>query len=152
MCIFTDTSRLRALQNGLLAYAAKYQWRLEAWAVFPNHYHFIGHSPANVEGAESLRIFLNHFHGRSSAWVNRKDGITGRKVWHNYWDSQLTFRSSYLTRLSYVHRNAVHHGLVSVPDQYRWCSASWFQRNSSPAMVRTLYAMKTDRVHVADDF
>ena len=35
---FKDGGRLAILHEGLLKYAQKYGWRLEAWAVFPNHY------------------------------------------------------------------------------------------------------------------
>jgi putative transposase len=42
---FSTPQRLSVLQRGLLGLAQDYQWRLEAWAIFSNHYHFIGHSP-----------------------------------------------------------------------------------------------------------
>ena len=42
---FSGAKRLSVLQRGLLKSAAKYSWRLEAWAVFSNHYHFVGQSP-----------------------------------------------------------------------------------------------------------
>ena len=80
---FTDGERLRGLHVGLLNYAAKYGWRLDAWSVFPNHYHFVGHSPEHAADAASLAAFLKHFHGRASAWLNKLDGTPGRKVWHN---------------------------------------------------------------------
>ena len=43
-------------QEQLLAVAAEFGWRLEAWAVLSNHYHFVGHSPVrSTEAARSLR-------------------------------------------------------------------------------------------------
>ena len=47
---------------------------------------------------------------------------------------------------------AVKHGLVPVANQYRWCSAAWFERTASPAQVKTIYRFKIDRVQVDDDF
>jgi hypothetical protein len=35
---------------------------------------------------------------------------------------------------------------------YRWCSASWFERNASRAFVNTVKSFKIDRVQVPDDF
>ena len=64
----------------------------------------------------------------------------------------MTFEKSYLARLNYVHQNPVKHGLVPVATQYRWCSASWFERTAAPAQVRTVYRFKTDKVRVLDDF
>src|SRR5262245_7507891 len=36
--LFADPGKLTSLQNCLLSVAKKYQWQLEAWAVFSNHY------------------------------------------------------------------------------------------------------------------
>ena len=38
---FHGTERLRYLCEYLLHLAVNYQWDLQAWAVFPNHYHFV---------------------------------------------------------------------------------------------------------------
>ena len=39
---FKDSQMLRMLNNLLLEYSMKYGWTLHTWAVFPNHYHFVG--------------------------------------------------------------------------------------------------------------
>ncbi len=41
---FREPARLDLLEDTLLTQAAEYGWDLEAWAVFSNHYHFVGHS------------------------------------------------------------------------------------------------------------
>jgi putative transposase len=84
--------------------------------------------------------------------VNRLDQTAGRQVWHNFWETKLTYQKSYLARLNYVHQNAVKHGLVPVATQYPWCSAGWFERNAAPAMVRAIFRFKTDRIRVPDEF
>ena len=150
---FYGDERLKALHGGLLKYAAKYQWRLEAWAVFPNHYHFVGHSPVGADdGAASLSAFLADYHQHSAGWVNGLDAARGRKVWHNFWETRLTHERSYLARLNYVHQNAVKHELVPVANQYPWCSAPWFERTASEAQVKTIYSFRTDSLKVLDDF
>ena len=95
---------------------------------------------------------LRHLHADTARELNRLDQTPGRQVWHNFRDTKLTFEHSYLARLNYVHQNAVKHGLVPVANQYRWCSAAWFERVATPAQVQTLYSMKTDQVNVPDDF
>ena len=151
---FAGEERLDALHGGLLKYAGEHRWRIEAWAVFSNHYHFIGHSPEGEDNAESLRCFISELHKKSASWVNSQDGPSarGRRVWHNYRETHLTFEKSYLARLNYVHQNAVKHGLVTVANHYRWCSAAWFEREASPAQVNTIYSFKTDQINVQDDF
>ena len=137
------------LHLALLTITNEYQWQLEAWAVFPNHYHFIAHSPPK---AETLTPMLRELHSRTARAVNRHDSAPGRKVWHNYFESRLTHERSYLARLNYVHQNPVRHGLTPVSNQYRYCSAAWFERNATPAQVKTVYSFKTNRLAIQDDF
>jgi putative transposase len=147
--LFRTASRLDLLEQTLLSLARQHGWQLEAWAVFSNHYHFVGYSPPV---AESLRNFLSHLHTATAQAVNGLDGTPGRQVWHNFWETQLTYERSYLARLHYVHHNAVKHGLVRVANQYRWCSAAWFARTATRAQVKTVYSFKIDRIRVVDDF
>ena len=146
---FQDRPRLRMLHDALLSIADKHAWRLEAWSVFSNHYHFIAHAPAD---AATLTVFLRELHSRTAVALNRYDETPGRKVWHNYWDTQLTHKASYLARLNYVHQNPVKHEIVPVAAQYPWSSAAWFEKTATPAQIKTIYSFKTDRVHVQDDF
>ena len=97
-------------------------------------------------------MFLHDFHYDSATQLNERDQQPGRRVWYNYRDTRLTYQHSYLARLSNVHRNAVKHGLVPVANQYRWCSAAWFERVASPAQVKTIYRFKTDRLNIKDDY
>ena len=147
--LFNNDPALRMLHNALLTVSAKYSWRLEAWAVFPNHYHFIAAAPAD---AGTLIVFIRELHSRTAIALNRRDAMPKRKVWHNYWDTQLTHEASYLARLNYVHQNPVKHGIVPVGIDYPWCSAAWFERTATPAQVKTIYAFKTDCIRVQDDF
>jgi len=147
--LFPDGAPLKMLHDALLHIADKYAWRLEAWAVFSNHYHFIAAAP---EDASTLTTFIRELHSRTAVALNRYDAISNRKVWQNYWDTQLTHEASYLARLNYVHQNPVKHGMVPVASQYPWCSAAWFERMATPAQVKTVYGFKTDRVEVQDDF
>jgi len=140
------------LHQSLLAALKAFGWRLEAWAVFSNHYHFVAVSPVDVADALSLRRMLGGLHEKTAKWLNALDGVPGRKVWHNFRETQLTYERSYFARLNYTHQNAVKHGLVAVASQYSWCSASWFEQNAGPARVKTVYGFKTDLVRVQDDY
>ncbi len=120
--------------------------------MFSNHYHFVAASPAEASTALSLKKFIRHFHGETARQLNRMDGAAGRVVWFQYWETHLTYERSHFARLNYVHQNAVHHGLVRVASQYRWCSAPWFERVAVPAQVKTIYGFRIDRLHVQDDF
>jgi putative transposase len=149
---FKGRLRLGVLQRGLLSVCRAAGWQLEAWAVFSNHYHFVAQSPDEEESAESLKGMLAELHFKTASWVNKLDHARTRKVWHNYWETLLTFEPSYLARLSYVHRNSVKHGLVEQAIMYPWCSATWFEQSASTAQVATLHRFKIDRLKLADDY
>ncbi len=84
--------------------------------------------------------------------VNQVDGAAGRKVWYQFWDTHITFETSYWPRLRYVNENPVKHGLVPVANQYRWCSAASFERTAEPAVRRKLESFRIDQLEIVDDF
>jgi len=147
--LFNSDEKLEMLHDTLLRSAVEFGWQLQAWAVLQNHYHFIAHSP---EQPGTLSRLIRSLHGATSRELNKIDGQEGRKVWHNYWDTPLTYRSSYLARLNYVHNNPVKHRLVEVATHYKWCSASWFKQNADPVFFETVSQIKTDRLNVPDNF
>ena len=147
---FSQRNRLNVLQRGLLSVADQFGWSVEAWAIFSNHYHFVAHSPD--AGADNLAQMLGFLHEKTAKWINERDDTAGREVWHNFWETKLTHKNSYLARLNYVHQNPVKHGLVYVANQYPWCSAGWFERMARPAQVRTIYRFKIDKLNVLDDY
>ena len=146
---FRGSERLAVLHRGLIKVCSNFGWRLEAWAVFSNHYHFVAESPTT---AETLPAMIGLLHERTAKWINKLDQTPKRKVWHNYRETQLTFERSYLARLNYTHQNPVKHGLVKRANDYPWCSARWFEKESSPAMVKAITRFKTDNVKVPDDY
>ena len=124
-------------------------WELHAWSVMANHYHFVALSP---DDPATLRRVLNKLHTTTAKAMNELDGTPGRKVWHEFWDTHLTYERSYLARLHYVNQNPVHHRLVPVASQYPWCSAAHFEKHVRPSFQRTVANMPLDRVEVQDDF
>jgi putative transposase len=147
---FQGSDRLSFLQRSLLAVVDDFDWSLEAWAVFSNHYHFVAHAPGMPIGSSRLADMLSVLHSSTAGWINSLDEESGRQVWCNYRETQLTYQKSYLARLNYVHQNPVRHGLVAFANQYPWCSAGWFEKSASPAQVRSIYRFKTDRIEPAD--
>lgn len=141
--------RLDFFLKSLFRYADEFHWLLRAWAVLANHYHFVAISPPDPR---SLRKFLGKLHMKTAQELNRQDATPGRKVWHQFWDSHITFEKSFLARLHYVHNNPAKHGVAELAENYKWCSASWFTHNASPAFVNTVKNFKTDQLQIPDDF
>jgi len=146
---FSTAERRDLLLERLRVCTYEYGWELQAWAVLANHYHFIALSPGDPA---TLRRALNKLHMTTAKTINEQDDTSGRKVWHEFWDTHLTFERSYLARLHYVNQNPVHHRLVREASQYRWCSAAYFAEHVSASLQRTLAAMPIDQVEIPDDF
>jgi putative transposase len=147
--LFRGDSRLRMLQDTLFEVAETYGWRLEAWAIFSTHYHWIAQASGD---ATALTPLIQRLHSQSARRLNELDEAPGRRVWFQYWDTCLTYEKSYYARLNYVHHNAVKHGLVADPEQYPYCSAAWFNANAEPRFRRKVESFRYDRVNVVDDF
>lgn len=127
----SSRKRLAYFCSKFISSAKEHGWNLQAWAVLNNHYHFVATSPP--EGKESLGKWLADLHRTTATWLNEEDASPGRKVWHNYFDTPLTYQKSYFARLNYVHNNPVKHGLVAKAEDYDRCSAGWFAKHASPA-------------------
>ena len=100
-----------------------YGWQITSWVILHNHYHAIVQSPEN---AASLSKFIGSYHKFTARLWNEEDNIAGRKVWWNYWDTCIRSESDYYTRLRYVFWNPVKHGLMSVPEEYKFSNYQEF--------------------------
>lgn len=136
-------------QSRLLEIAADFGWKLHAWSILPNHYHFLAATPENPA---TLPRMLGKLHMQSARELNLCDNTPGRKVWYQYWESQISYERSYLARLNYVHNNAVKHGLATVAEEYPWSSAAAFAAHAPAAFVRTVKNFKTDRLLLPDEY
>lgn len=147
---FFDTEeKLDLLLAAIFDVSQEQGWDFQAWAVFSNHYHIVGQAPKTED---PVRDLISRVHGRTSRALNAMDGVRGRKVWFNCWDTLITYEKSHLARLAYVHGNAVKHGLVRNGRDYPWCSAAWFEREGDRTFVKTVASLPIDQVHVHDDF
>jgi putative transposase len=88
--VFKPPDRLTILTNYILGLADRYGFSLQAWAVFPNHYHLVG----NSQLPESLRSLLRHLHSITAIEANKWDGTPGRRVWFEFWETRITFPRS----------------------------------------------------------
>jgi putative transposase len=127
--IYEKADLIKSLQRKLewqevFREAAKiYQWQIIAWVVLHNHYHAIVQSPEN---AGNLSKFINSYHKFTARKWNAEDGLKGRQVWWNYWDTCIRSEYDYHNRLRYVFWNPVKHGLVEKPEDYSFSNYEGF--------------------------
>jgi putative transposase len=148
LVLFPDEHRAY-LEEKLLSTLENNRWVVQAWAVLANHYHFLAEAS---EAATPLKPMLRDMHSETARELNRMDNAVGRTVWYQYWETPITFETSWLARLNYIHQNAVHHGLVREATQYPYCSAAWFEREANPGLCRAVKSTSIDRIKVRDDF
>ena len=86
--ILTTSAHLDYFTSLLQKRAAQFNFELQAWAVFSNHYHCVlQHCGAQLY---DLQDMIKRLHGQSAIEFNRMDNKPGRKVWFQFWDTLLT--------------------------------------------------------------
>ena len=146
--LLIENKRKEFVLQALLERAKLLNWRLQAWAILNNHYHFVAQAPEN---AMTLKKLIQQVHSITAIQINKWDQTPGRQVWFNYWDTCLTYERSYLARLHYVHRNPVKHGLVQNPEDYPFSSYKWFLENSEPEFKNKVLS-STEDPSLEDDY
>ena len=145
---FNNDELLTHLTTTLLDFATEYQWTLQAWAVMSNHYHFVAES----ESPSNLPNFIRRLHAVTALKANRFDNTQGRKVWWNYWESEIESHDDWLARVHYVNQNPVKHGVVAHAVNYPYCSASWLEMKASREFIKTLDCFDIGEIDVMDDY
>ncbi len=145
--LFKGEERLELLQSTIFETCLEFEFDLQAWAILSNHYHLVGFMPTE----DSLGKMIAKLHSNSSRELNRLDQTSGRKVWHQHWRTLLTFETSYLARLNYVHNNPTKHGLGPA-NMYPFCSAHWFETKGDRSFVESVKSFKYDQLDIQDDF
>jgi putative transposase len=95
--LFHTPARLDLVLGLLFDHAEAAGLGLEAWAILRNHYHLVVNFAAARAGL-TLSRWLAGFHAAIGRELNKLDGTAGRRVMHQYWDTELTFEKSWLAR------------------------------------------------------
>lgn len=97
---------------------------LRAWVLLDDHFHLLLY----MQHGEELPRFIARLHGATSRYINLHDGITGRQVWHNYWDSCIRGERDMWMRFNYIHYNPVKHGYVQSMAEWPFSSYGYYLR------------------------
>lgn len=112
----------------------RYPFRLLAVCLLPDHLHCICLLPENdsdfSSGWRHLKAtFTRRFLARGGVEGKRKESRLKRGergMWQRrFWEHRIRDERDFARHFDYVHFNAVKHGLVTWPEQWRW---STFQR------------------------
>ena len=146
---FNTPDKRTLLLRTLIAEGEKDGWLLEAWAVLPNHYHFVAQSP---DDSATLSKLIQAVHSKTAIALNRLDQTPGRKIWYQYWDTCIADDHAHRARLHYVHENPVKHGLTEDASTYVWCSMRWFQETAEDEYRHQILTATLKSGSIPDDF
>ncbi len=112
------------VRDSLKRLVSRFNLALRAWVILGNHYHLL----LKTNEGKGLTRFVGELHGSTSRQLNLREGVLGRQVWHNYWDTCIRSEVDLWTRFNYVHYNPVKHGYVERPDQWEFSSYAYYLR------------------------
>lgn len=117
--IFRETGDYRTYQRLLRTANERYDVRLWAYSLMPNHVHLI----AVPERQESLAKALHWAHGQYAAYFNARCGLVGH-LWQGRFRSSVMDENHLVNGVRYVERNPVRAGIVLQAEDYPWSSAA----------------------------
>lgn len=129
----------------------QYHWELEDWVILDNHYHLMGNAPDEVE---TLSKIINDVHKFNALWIkkNISESAGVKKIWYNYWDTCITYETSYFARLNYIWYNPVKHGYIDNPEDWELGSYHQRIREVEDGIERIKREYPWDKLNLKDDF
>ncbi len=102
----------------------RYPFEIIAWCILPDHVHILINPGQTQISAVMRRIKLSF----ANRYRNRI-GVKRGRIWQNrFWDHQIRNEIDLNRHIDYIHYNAVKHGLVDAPTEYRYSSfANYFR-------------------------
>jgi putative transposase len=123
------------VREGMVSLGSKLGLTIRAWVILDDHYHLLLKAPEE----DTLPRFFQALHGGTSHELNTREGIRGRQVWHNYWDTCIRTDTDFWTRFNYIHWNPVKHGYVARPEEWEFSSLGKFLGSEGVAWVEGIH-------------
>jgi putative transposase len=125
-----DDDRERYLR--LLGRTARwFRWNCLQFCMMTNHVHLLIETPRPNLGAGMSRL-----HGEYARTFNERHGTVGHLFQSRYGATRIKDDTQLITVVRYLDENPVGAGLVSAPDQWRWCSAAAIRGHDGPPWLR----------------
>jgi putative transposase len=141
--MFTNDVSRRSFESALERVRRKFQLRVYAYVIMPEHVHLLLSEPQSEvqregvpfrpEGAPfkpafGLRGEVNHY-TLADALKSLKQGVSRRLIadaehfWQKrYYDFNIRNHPQFLEKIRYIHRNPVKRGLCARPEDWEWSS------------------------------
>jgi putative transposase len=145
--LFPESEAAKILLEMLEAYRERYAFRVHAYAVMPDHYHFLIWFPEEGDFRGFLRDFKSLAAKKILGWLKVYDSQLLRRfllpgerrrqkdpryciLQHGNYVKALRDGEAAVKVIEYIHMNPVRAGLASSADQYEFSSAGFFMRKA----------------------
>jgi len=148
---FFDTDQKKNLiLQALINSCATYKYRLIAWVILNNHFHFL----LKVGDSEDLSKFIRSIQGKSAIELNKLLKTPGVKRWYQYWDKCIDDEKGFWMRFNYIHQNPVKHSYAKNMEDYKFSSYSQYLSKYGQAWLSSCFEEYpiVDYVALQDDF
>lgn len=140
--IFDNDKDYRQFEEILEEAVEKYNMRLLAYCIMPNHWHLVLY-PKQDGDLQQFMSWLTNTHTRR--WHVAKDTVGQGHLYQGRYKSFICEKDQYLlTLLRYVERNAKRAKLVKKAEQWRWSSV-WRVESGSLKQKKLLSVWPTER-------
>lgn len=117
-CILREPDCAKLVQDSLLFLNGK-RFDLRAWAVMPNHLHFLARFEAHQSLPDALHS-LNSYTGHELKKLHPEMEV----IWQiEYFDRYIRNEDHYWNAVNYIHNNPVVAKLCKQPEDFPWSSA-----------------------------
>ena len=127
----------------------KHKRIIEDWVILDNHYHLMVNAPSSPC---TLPEIFKEAHRFTALWIKKNLNIDSIKIFHNYWDTCITYEKSYFGRLNYLWYNPVKHGYVDSPEKGKFGSYYYRFIEDEIKMKNLLIKYPFDKIKIYDDF
>ena len=151
--IFRHAKACEIFLRSLDAYRRKFQFRVHAYALMPEHYHFLAWFPPGGRFTDFLRDFKSLVGKEIIAWL-REEGLevlltrfeSKRRpqrakdarycvLQHGNYVKELAGSKILWQKIMYIHENPVRMGIASTPEAYAYSSAG-ICAGTGPSLVK----------------
>jgi len=146
----SDFAKQMMLDN-LNFYNKKYEASTVAYVIMNNHFHLIQFFNVPDSISNYMRDFkkftsvslLKHLKSTNDPVVNKlkfKRGKQTHKIWMDRFDDLALYKEKTTkTKLDYIHNNPVKKGYCSIPEDYSWSSAKYYELNEQDDKIDLLH-------------
>jgi len=132
-CFLRDERIAKLTEESLLFHHSK-KYDLTAWAIMPNHIHFLATPFENVDLSEIAHSIKSYTAHEANKLLNRR----GQFWQHEPFDRYIRNRRHFLSVIRFIENNPVKAGLCEKPQDWRYSSAFHKATGAQPSRLLPL--------------